>query len=276
VQLADAAAVTAGTAGRIVDAAQLKAVSDAAVAADDWTRTGTELHPKTAGDSVFTSGAVKVGGTTAAPNITLKADGTANITAPGGGEVLRVQGFRGGGPGTHAAIGLYCDTYPGASQIVMGTRRSTGGLADYAKIQCESENAVSVTGSLQFYTANAASLTERLRITGAGDVYIGGTLPAAPMTILASTGHITIKRQFRFFENRTNGGITKNAGIETISTDGGTNTPTTFCDSRYGAGKYVLLAAFNAAGNAISATGSAGPGSTFVVCITDAATNFNA
>jgi hypothetical protein len=71
VQLADAAAVTAGTAGRVVDAAQLKAVSDA----DDWTRTGTEISPKTAGDSVFTTGAVKVGGTTAAPNLQIKADG---------------------------------------------------------------------------------------------------------------------------------------------------------------------------------------------------------
>jgi hypothetical protein len=72
VQLADAAAVTAGTAGRVVDAAQLKA----AVAAEDlWDRTGTEITPKTAGDSVFTSGAVKVGGTTAAPNLQIKADG---------------------------------------------------------------------------------------------------------------------------------------------------------------------------------------------------------
>jgi len=71
VQLADAAAVTAGTAGRVVDAAQLKA----AVAAEDlWDRSGTEITPKTAGDSVFTSGAVKVGGTTAAP--LAKIDGT--------------------------------------------------------------------------------------------------------------------------------------------------------------------------------------------------------
>jgi hypothetical protein len=40
-----------------------------------WTRTGTELAPANAGDSVFTSGAVKVGGTTAAPNLQIKADG---------------------------------------------------------------------------------------------------------------------------------------------------------------------------------------------------------
>lgn len=83
VQLADSAAVTAGTAGRIVDAAQLKADKV-------WTRTGTELSPATAGDSVFTTGAVKVGGTTAAPKISLRADGTAltggktTVTANGG------------------------------------------------------------------------------------------------------------------------------------------------------------------------------------------------
>jgi len=42
----------------------------AAVAGIDkkfWKRTGTELAPETAGDSVFTAGTVKVGGTTAAP-----------------------------------------------------------------------------------------------------------------------------------------------------------------------------------------------------------------
>jgi hypothetical protein len=43
VQLADAAAVTAGTAGRVVDAAQLKAGTF-------WTRSGTTLGAATAGD----------------------------------------------------------------------------------------------------------------------------------------------------------------------------------------------------------------------------------
>jgi hypothetical protein len=44
-----------------------------------WTRSGTELSPNTAGDSVFTSGDVKVGNTTAAPNISLNADGSATF-----------------------------------------------------------------------------------------------------------------------------------------------------------------------------------------------------
>jgi hypothetical protein len=44
-----------------------------------WTRTGTTLSPATAGDDVFTSGDAKVGNTAAAPNIDLKADGSATF-----------------------------------------------------------------------------------------------------------------------------------------------------------------------------------------------------
>jgi hypothetical protein len=62
VQLADAAAITAGAAGRVVDAAQLKAVSDA----DDWKRTGTTLAPVHAGDAV-TAGHLLAGMATANP-----------------------------------------------------------------------------------------------------------------------------------------------------------------------------------------------------------------
>ena len=65
----------------------------AAVAGIDkklWKRTGTELSPETAGDDVFTSGDVKVGGTTAAPKITVGADTTApdnGIYSPGADQV---------------------------------------------------------------------------------------------------------------------------------------------------------------------------------------------
>ena len=48
VQLADAAAITAGTAGLVVDAAQLKAENL-------WDRAGTSLAPHTAGDVVEVS-----------------------------------------------------------------------------------------------------------------------------------------------------------------------------------------------------------------------------
>lgn len=47
--------------------------------ASDWSRTGTELSPKVAGDDVFTSGDVRVGATTGAPNIALNSDGSAAL-----------------------------------------------------------------------------------------------------------------------------------------------------------------------------------------------------
>jgi hypothetical protein len=64
---------------QLATTAFVKAAADAATG--PWSRTGTELSPKTAGDSVYTSGEMKVGGTTAAPNITLKADGTIRMGA---------------------------------------------------------------------------------------------------------------------------------------------------------------------------------------------------
>jgi hypothetical protein len=75
VQLADAAAITAGTAGRVVDAAQLKAE---VAAADDWTRTGTTLAPATAGDVVTVSA-----GTAALPGLTPVGDPDTGIHSPG-------------------------------------------------------------------------------------------------------------------------------------------------------------------------------------------------
>jgi hypothetical protein len=74
VQLADAAAITAGTAGLVVDAAQLKAATDA----DDWTRTGTTLSPKAAGDVVTVSA-----GTAAAPGLAVVGDPDTGIYSPG-------------------------------------------------------------------------------------------------------------------------------------------------------------------------------------------------
>lgn len=56
-----------------------------------WNRTGTELEPANAGDSVFTSGDVKVGGTTAAPKTELKADGTAAFA---GTAIVGTDGIR--------------------------------------------------------------------------------------------------------------------------------------------------------------------------------------
>ena len=78
VQLADAGAITAGTAGLVVDAAQLKAVSDA----DDWTRTGTTLAPKTAGDVVNISA-----GTAALPGLTPVGDANSGLFSAGADQI---------------------------------------------------------------------------------------------------------------------------------------------------------------------------------------------
>ena len=83
VQLADATAITAGTAGLVVDAAQLKAVSDA----DDWTRTGTTLAPKTAGDVVNISA-----GTASLPGLTPVGDPDTGIYSPGADQVAIAAG----------------------------------------------------------------------------------------------------------------------------------------------------------------------------------------
>jgi hypothetical protein len=164
VQLADAAAVTAGTAGRVVDAAQLKA----AVAAEDlWDRSGTEISPKTAGDSVFTAGAVKVGGTTASPNITLKADGKIGV-----GTAAPANSFH--------AVGT-------SAELVAGFQ-NWGGFAKFGVSAAGNAVAGASTPSQAFelWAGNA----EKARITTTGDFLLGGTLPSAPNITLKADGNI--------------------------------------------------------------------------------------
>jgi hypothetical protein len=174
VQLADAAAVTAGTAGRVVDAAQLKAVSDAATAADEWTRTGTEITPKTAGDKVFVGGDVKVGGTTAAPNIQLKADGQAafgGILGLGRAEKLQVAG----------SLLAYGDN---KGFVVVNNGNNGGGVILALSGADGGMEISSQAGPLNF--AGASGL--HTQMTKTGDFLLGGTLPASPNITLKADG----------------------------------------------------------------------------------------
>lgn len=191
VQLADAAAVTAGTAGRVVDAAQLKAVSDA----DDWTRTGTEISPKVAGDSVFTSGSVKVGGTTAAPNLQIKADG--GIVANTNGLVYDAAQKRLGigtaSPTTSLHLGgsssqtirinsATSATFVGANghiTQIAGNRNpidgaivNTGAATCFLNLEAEVGN-----GNIQFATtsSNNTGATERVRVDSSGRLLVGAS-----------------------------------------------------------------------------------------------------
>jgi hypothetical protein len=174
VQLADAAAVTAGTAGRVVDAAQLKA----AVAAEDlWDRTGTEITTKTAGDKVFVGGDVKVGGTTGAPNITLSAGGAGTFN-----DRLTVRKLvnpdytaniwkQGGGNPSLAGYTLYLSSgEPGSPSSATRLGFGASGIVDNA--------AITLMGD---YVTPFFGFTH--------GISIGGTLPSAPNITLGADGN---------------------------------------------------------------------------------------
>jgi len=125
-------------------------------------------------------------------------------------------------------------------------------------------------------TADGASTpTERMRIDSSGRLLVGTSSNSGGATIQA-IGSVQASIALRFPANNKNGGTTKPTAIETISTDGGTNTATVYANNRYGSGKWVFLAGFDSSGNAINSTTSTAGGATFVFCITDAATNFPA
>ena len=131
-------------------------------------------------------------------------------------------------------------------------------------------------GRLVFSTTadGASSPTERMRIDSDGRMLVGTSSNSGGATCQVS-GSVQASNTFRFPANSKNGATCRPTAIETISTDGGTNTATVYGDNRYGAGKWVLLAAFDSSGNAVSATTSVGGSNvTFVFCITNAATNF--
>jgi len=115
--------------------------------------------------------------------------------------------------------------------------------------------------------------SEKARIDSSGRLLVGTSSNSGGATCQVS-GSVQASNTFRLSSNTKNGGTCKPTAIETISTDGGTNSATTYGNNRYGAGKWVLLAAFNASGDAVGVSDVVGSGATFVYCITDAATNF--
>ena len=203
VQLADATALTAGTAGRIVDAAQLKAVSDA----DDWTRTGTTLAPKTAGDVVNISA-----GTAALPGLTPVGDANSGLFSPGADQIAvstggvgrlfvnasgnigvgaapttRLEVSRQGGawPGVAPISGTALFVHSGSASTTSTARLSIlGGSASEASIHFgdtdNSSEAIikldNTSDSLRFEVNGS----ERLRIDGNGRL-LAGTSSAFPV-----------------------------------------------------------------------------------------------
>jgi len=212
VQLADGVAVTAGTAGLtagtaglVVDAAQLKAVSDA----DDWTRTGTTLSPKTAGDVVTVSA-----GTAAAPGLAVVGDPDTGIYSPGadqlavstgGTERARIDSSGNVGIGT-SAPSEKLSVFGGNIEIdeqVAGRRigftvssnfTPPGGnvTADYGLTFQPTSKAYSVGlagfGGLNFYT----NRVERLRIDDGGSTVLTSFAATAPF--IANIGATEVVR----------------------------------------------------------------------------------
>jgi hypothetical protein len=153
-----------------------------------WDRSGTEISTKTAGDSVFTAGAVKVGGTTASPSITLGANGgdillggtlpaSPNITLKADGKI---------GVGTAAPANSFHAV--GTSAELVAGFQNWGGFAKFGVSAAGNAVAGAVTPSQAFelWAGNA----EKARITGAGDFLLGGTLPSAPNITLQADGKI--------------------------------------------------------------------------------------
>ena len=134
----------------------------------EWTRTGTTLSPNTAGDDVFTSGDVRVGGTTGSPNINLDASGAGT--------------FEGS---VHS------------SGIFDGYRKVTN--PNGALLRLKSDNAdTSAAGSDKFFVfSNGDIQNPNISLKGdgssqfAGDMKIGGTLPASPNISLNANGSAT-------------------------------------------------------------------------------------
>lgn len=148
-----------------------KYATKAEVQAEDlWDRTGTEIHPKTAGDDVFTSGDVKVGGTTGAPRITLKADGSGTFL------------------NTVTTPGVFSPSAGG--RLLLSTHSSYIDVATAGGVRQRFDN----DGDIHFGGAMSplpsGGDTPNITFSATGNVLIGGTLPASPNISLKADGNI--------------------------------------------------------------------------------------
>ena len=169
-----------------------------------WVRTGTELSPSSAGDSVFTSGAVKVGGTTAASNLQLKADGgiVANtdglvydaaqkrlaLGSSSPGSLLNLSATFGTTLTTGLRIEGLGSTTNNVSPIAFYSQSSDWGTQHAANIACGNISGTDGGGYLRFSTSpngNTAPV-ERIRVTGGGLVGIGTTAATARLQVKQS------------------------------------------------------------------------------------------
>jgi len=138
-----------------------------------WSRTGTELSPATAGDSVFTTGAVKVGGTTAAPNLQIKADGGIVANTDGLVYDAATKNLGIGVPGFGAKLHVVSGSIPSIAQLYIGQGGGSNNYYDANNHYFRDgnlNNVITATSSaIQFYTNNG----ERGRWDTSGRLLVG-------------------------------------------------------------------------------------------------------
>lgn len=186
-----------------------KYATKAEVQAEDlWDRTGTEIHPKTAGDDVFTSGDVKVGGTTGTPNISLTASGSGafqsatDFSTNSAGGMVELKSTHASTPvtGNNNLIRLVSQTTSGYSGVLIG-------LGKY-------QVSANPRSELTFKIANTGLSSHLAEFKFRGDgkallpggVSIGGTLPASPEIELKGDGSTVFKGKTHEFGSKSSAG----------------------------------------------------------------------
>jgi hypothetical protein len=177
-----------------------------------WGRVNSTLSPATAGDNLFISGDVKVGGTIAAPNINLDASGAATFSGT-----------------VQTGNQLLLPAITGTSQEAFSVSRGSGATLDHTAVRIN-----------YLYTSSTSPFAITLQNTGAGtsstmyeinengDHLIGGPLPASPNISLNANGSATFKGRVDIDNNAAAYGLT-------VANNGGSNV-TVYAQNKSGGG----------------------------------------
>jgi len=188
---------TAPTAAAGTNTTQLATTAFVAAAAD-WTRTGTTLAPKTAGDVVTVSA-----GTAALPGLTPVGDPNTGIYSPGADQLAISTGGAGRvfiDPSGNVGVGTGTTNLTGLKRVDIGEAGVSGGLltlrsAGGAQEANISAGAIGLSVTTNSYATplnvktsdvvvgTGSSGAERLRITSDGKVGIGTSTPTATLTV---------------------------------------------------------------------------------------------
>jgi hypothetical protein len=130
---------------------------------------------------VFTSGAVKVGGTTAAPNIQLLSTGFVGF---GGAPATRVD--------VHSTGGMIRIGGASGNNIIQAYQGASGlGMWSGGTTRFYSTGSMTLSVNATLGTDYPTGLVDAVNITPTGDFLLGGTLPASPAIALQANGNIS-------------------------------------------------------------------------------------